>query len=179
MWTGCPDLSSAHREAAAKASAGPKLLPDTPIKVPMLTWADVHLNYKGEHIAGRSVPLDNVAVRMDLVDGRINIHPLSFGVGKGGLLANADVVPVSDDQVRAKADLKLENVDVSRLMAATYIFQGAGAVSGIGAFEGTGNSVATLLGAGNGEVKMAMTGDCGELLRQARASAGGAALPKR
>ena len=37
----------------------------------MLTWADVHLNYKGEHIAGRSVPLDNVAVRMDLVDGRI------------------------------------------------------------------------------------------------------------
>ena len=152
------NATPAQREAAAKASAGPKLLPDTPIKVPMLTWADVHLNYKGEHIAGRSVPLDNVAVRMDLVDGRINIHPLSFGVGKGRLLANADVVPVSDSQVRAKADLKLENVDVSRLMAATHTFQGAGAVSGIGAFEGTGNSVATLLGAGNGEVKMAMTG---------------------
>ena len=152
------NATPAQREAAAKASASPKLLPDTPIKVPMLTWADAHLNYKGEHIAGRSVPLDNVAVSMDLVDGRINIHPLSFGVGKGRLLANADVVPVSDSEVRAKADLKLENVDVSRLMAATHTFQGAGAVSGIGAFEGTGNSVATLLGAGNGEVKMAMTG---------------------
>ena len=152
------NATPAQREAAARASAGPKLLPDTPIKVPVLTWADVHLNYKGEHITGRSVPLDNVAVRMDLVDGRINIHPLSFGVGKGRLLANADVVPVSDSQVRAKADLKLENVDVSRLMAATHTFQGAGAISGIGAFEGTGNSVATLLGTGNGEVKMAMTG---------------------
>ena len=43
-------------------------------------------------------------------------------------------------------------------MAATHTFQGAGAISGIGAFEGTGNSVATLLGTGNGEVKMAMTG---------------------
>lgn len=152
------NATPAQREAAAKASAGPKLLPDTPIKVPVLTWADVHLNYKGEHITGRSVPLDNVVVRMDLVDGRINIHPLSFAVGKGRLLANADVVPVSDSQVRAKADLKLENVDVSRLMAATHTFQGAGAISGIGAFEGTGNSVATLLGTGNGEVKMAMTG---------------------
>ena len=152
------NATPAQREAAAKASAGPKLLPDTPIKVPVLTWADVHLNYKGEHITGRSVPLDNVVVRMDLIDGRINIHPLSFGVGKGRLLANADVVPVSDSQVRAKADLKLENVDVSRLMAATHTFQGAGAISGIGAFEGTGNSVATLLGTGNGEVKMAMTG---------------------
>jgi AsmA family protein len=152
------NATPAQREAAAKASAGPKLLPDTPIKVPVLTWADVHLNYKGEHITGRSVPLDNVVVRMDLIDGRINIHPLSFAVGKGRLLANADVVPVSDSQVRAKADLKLENVDVSRLMAATHTFQGAGAISGIGAFEGTGNSVATLLGTGNGEVKMAMTG---------------------
>lgn len=152
------NATPAQREAAAKASAGPKLLPDTPIKVPVLTWADVHLNYKGEHITGRSVPLDNVVVRMDLIDGRINIHPLSFAVGKGRLLANADVVPVSDSQVRAKADLKLENVDVSRLMAATHTFQGAGAISGIGPFEGTGNSVATLLGTGNGEVKMAMTG---------------------
>jgi hypothetical protein len=98
------NATPAQREAAAKASAGPKLLPDTPIKVPVLTWADVHLNYKGEHITGRSVPLDNVVVRMDLVDGRINIHPLSFAVGKGRLLANADVVPVSDSQVRAKAD---------------------------------------------------------------------------
>ena len=69
----------------------------------MLTWADVYLDDKGEHIAGRSVPLDNVAVRMDLIEGRINIHPLSFGVGKGRLVANADVVPVSDSQVRAKA----------------------------------------------------------------------------
>jgi len=148
----------AQREEAAKASAGPKLLLDTPIKVPTLHWADVHLSYKSDHIAGRSVPLDNVVARMDLVDGRITIHPISFGVGKGRLLANADIVPVSDNEVRAKADLHLENVDVSRLMAATHTFQGAGAVSGIGAFEGTGNSVATLLGNGNGEVKMAMSG---------------------
>src|SRR4051794_37981416 len=41
------NATPAQREAAAKASARPKLLPDTPIKVPMLTWADVHLNYKG------------------------------------------------------------------------------------------------------------------------------------
>ena len=151
-------ITPAQREAARKAAADPKLLPETPIKVPRLTFADVHLNYRGEHILGRSVPLDDVTVRMDLVDGTINIHPVSFGVGKGKLLANATIVPTSDTQVRAKADIRLDNLDVSRLMAATQTFQGTGAISGIGAFEGVGNSVATLAGNGNGGVKMAMSG---------------------
>ena len=41
-----------EREAAAKANASSKLLPDTPISVPRLDWADIHLHYHGAHIAG-------------------------------------------------------------------------------------------------------------------------------
>lgn len=156
--TNTAGITPEQREDARKAEADPKLLPEKPIKVPRLTWADVHVNYRGAHILGRNVPLDDVAVRMDLVDGTINVHPVSFGVGKGKLLANANIVPTSNTQVRAKADIRLENLDVSRLMAATHTFQGSGTISGVGAFEGVGNSVATLAGNGNGGVKMAMSG---------------------
>jgi hypothetical protein len=95
---------------------------------------------------------------MDVVGGRIMVHPIAFGVGKGHLLANIDVTPESGKEVHAKVDLHLQNLDVSRMMAATHTFEGAGTVSGVGAIDATGDSVASLMANGNGEVKMAMAG---------------------
>ena len=60
------------------------------------------------------------------------MHPISFGIGKGRLLGNLDVTPVSARTVRAKVDLRMRNLDVARMMAATHTFQGAGSVSGLG-----------------------------------------------
>ncbi len=147
-----------EREAAAKARASSKLLPDTPISVPRLNWADIHLKYHGAHIEGRDVPLDDVTVALDVVNGRISVHPISFGVGKGRLLSNIDLTPTSGKNLHARADVRMQNLDVSRLMAATHTFQGAGSISGVGAIDSTGDSLATLVGDGNGEIKMAMAG---------------------
>ena len=58
---------------------------------------------------------------------------------------------------RAKIDLRLQNLDVARMMAATHTFEGAGSVSGVGAIEATG-ILASLLVNGNGGMKMAMAG---------------------
>src|SRR5206468_3149336 len=99
---------------------------------------------------------DNLTVTMDEVDGHIVIHPVSFGVGKGRLLANVDLTPVGGRTLRAKVDLRMQNLDVARMMAATHTFGGAGSVSGVGAIDSTGDSLATLLANGNGGVKMAM-----------------------
>lgn len=150
------DASPQQRAALDKASA--KLLPDTPISVPRLAWADIHLHYRGGHIEGRDMPLDNLTVAMDVVDGRIAVHPLSFGVGKGQLASNIDVVPTTGKNVHAKMNLRMRNLDVSRLMASTHAFEGAGTVTGVGAIDATGDSIASLLGNGNGQVKMAMAG---------------------
>jgi AsmA family protein len=147
-----------QREAAAKASASPKLLPDTPISVPRLDWADIHLHYHGAHILGRNVPLDDLTVALDAVGGRITVHPISFGVGKGQLTGDVDLTPESGKNVHAKIDLRMRNLDVSRMMAATHTFEGAGSVSGVGAIDATGDSLASLMANGNGEVKMAMAG---------------------
>ena len=147
-----------EREAAAKARESSKLLPDTPISVPRLTWADIHLKYHGAHIEGRDMPLDDLTVVLDIVDGRVSVHPVSFGVGKGRLFSNMDLIPTSGKNLHARADLRMQNLDVSRLMAATHMFQGAGSVSGVGAIDSTGNSLASLVGNGNGGMKMAMAG---------------------
>jgi AsmA family protein len=147
-----------QRQAAAEARASSKLLPDAPISVPKLQWADIHLHYHGAHIEGRNMPLDDVTVAADIVGGHITVHPLSFGVGKGRLVANIDLTPTSNKNVHAKVDLRMQNLDVSRMMAATHTFEGAGSVSGVGAIDATGDSLASLMAHGNGEVKMAMAG---------------------
>jgi len=147
-----------ERKAVAKANASDTLLPDTPISVPRLDWADIHLRYKGAHIEGRNVPLDNLDVTMDMLSGRISVHPISFGVGKGRLLGNLDMTPESGKTVHARMDLQMQNLDVSRMMAATHTFEGAGAVSGVGAIDATGDSLASLMAHGNGQMKMALSG---------------------
>jgi uncharacterized protein involved in outer membrane biogenesis len=147
-----------ERTAVAQANASPKLLPDKPVSVPRLDWADIHLRYHGAHIEGQNMPLDDLTVTLDAEGGRITIHPISFGVGKGRLMANIDMTPTSGRNVHARVDLRMQNLDVSRMMAATHRFQGAGSVSGVGAIDATGDSLATLMANGNGEVKMAMAG---------------------
>jgi uncharacterized protein involved in outer membrane biogenesis len=104
------------------------------------------------------MPLDDLTVALDAVGRRVTLHPVSFAVGKGQLLANVDLTPESAKTVRAKVDLRMQNLDVSRMMAATHTFEGAGSVSGVGAIDATGNSLASLMANGNGEVKMAMAG---------------------
>ncbi|MEA2726463.1 MAG: AsmA family protein [Acetobacteraceae bacterium] len=159
--SGRTDASNAPQQQApvAESEASSKLLPDTPINVSRLNWADIHLRYRGAHILQeRDIPLDNLDVTLDIVGGRITVHPVSFGVGKGRLLANVSLTPASGKNVRARADLHLQNLDVSRLMAATHTFDGAGSVSGIGAIDATGDSMASLLANGNGGMKMAMAG---------------------
>ena len=147
-----------ERAEVAQARASSKLLPDTRISVPRLNWADIHMRYHGAHIEGRDMPLDDLAVALDIVDGHVVVHPVSFGIGKGRLSANIDLTPESNRNVHAKVDLRMQNLDVARMLAATHTFQGAGSVSGVGAIDATGDSLAMLLANGNGEVKAAMAG---------------------
>ena len=152
-----PGLTPGQRAEVARAEAQPRLIPDTPINVPKLRFANIHLHYRGESIEGRSVPLDNLDVMLDIDNGRVDLHPLSFGVGKGRISASIVLTP-EDAGPHAKADIQFQSVDVSRLMAATHAFQGAGAISGAGTVDATGHSLAQMLETGRGGLKLAMTG---------------------
>jgi AsmA family protein len=153
-----PGQTPAKRAEVAQSEAKPNLLPDKPINLPELRFADVQLRYRGEHILGRSVPLDNLIVAMDIDNGAVNLHPLSFGVGTGSIKGNIALTPQSNRQIHAKADIEVRRADVGRMMAATHMFGGAGTISGTGEIDTTGNSLAAMLGNGNGGVRLGMAG---------------------
>jgi uncharacterized protein involved in outer membrane biogenesis len=153
-----PGQTAQKRQEVAQAEAKPNLLPDKPINLPELRFADVTLRYNGEHILGESVPLDNVIVALDINNGAVSLHPLSFGVGPGSIRGNITLTPQNNRTVHAKADIDVRRVDVGRLMESTHVFHGAGTISGTGAIDTTGASLAAMLGNGNGGLRLGMVG---------------------
>ncbi len=151
--------TASQRATVAKdeASDAP-LLPTTPINIPKVKAADIHLRYHADHIEGNSMPLDQLIVAMDSVDGAIDLHPLSFTVGSGKISGNISLQPVSDNQVHAKAEIDFDRVDVARLMASTHLFTGAGSIGGRAELDATGNSIASWAGNGNGGLTLYMAG---------------------
>eukprot|EP01037_Dinobryon_pediforme_P001392 gene1392-1413_t len=153
-----PNMTPQQRAQVAKAEASSQLIPNTPINLPKLRTADIHLKYKGDKIKGRNVPFDRIEVAMDIVDGRITLHPMALGVGTGAIIAQIDLTPEAKEQVHAKADVQLKQLDVGRMLSATHAVEGAGRLGGQATIDTTGNSLAAMLAAGNGKLDLYMSG---------------------
>ncbi len=115
----------------------------------MINTANVDLRYRGERIINRNAPLDNVVMHLTIVNGRVTVDPLNFAVGTG-TIASAVVLNPVGGVLHTKANIDFHRVQLSRLMAATHTFAGDGTVGGAAYLAGTGNSVAEILGHGNG-----------------------------
>jgi uncharacterized protein involved in outer membrane biogenesis len=160
---GTPGQTPEQRRRAAQAEADPRALPDAPLDLPKLDAADVRLAYRAERIQGRAMPLDDLAVRMEMAGGAVRLQPISFGVGRGmiiGALAlEPQGAPAEGGAVRMRAEIRFERLDLSRLMDATGgAFQGAGTLNGAARVEGAGRSVAEVLGRGDGALVLTMAG---------------------
>ncbi len=153
-----PNQTPEQRQAVARAEASPRLLPTTTISLPKLLAADVHLQYRGTKIQGRNMPFDSIAADMDIVDGRILLHPVSLGVGQGRIAGTIELTPLAGEQFRTKADIAVQRVDLGRMLKATNLVSGSGVFGGRAVLDTTGNSMATMLGNGNGSLQLTMAG---------------------
>ena len=140
-----------------RKEASDRVLPNTPVNLPKLDAANVKLRYKGAQILGRSVPLDNIVADIDITNGRVQVHPLAFAVGAGEISLAADLKPEGKD-VAADIGVQFRRVDLARLLSATHLVEGAGTMSGSAKLVSTGDSLATLLGRGNGDLRLGMSG---------------------
>jgi len=66
-----PQQHAQATRTQAEERASPRVLPQGPLDLPNPGRADLHLAYRGERIQGRSMPLDDLTLRADVVDGAI------------------------------------------------------------------------------------------------------------
>ena len=155
-----------QKKEAAQAKASKKLFPDTKINLPKIRAADIHLKYTAEHIENKFTPFDKLHVTMDIVDGKIALHPLDFVVGNGDIASVIELAPDASDLVHANADVRFHHIELARLMQATHSFKGSGVIGGQARIDTNGNSLASMMAQGNGELKLVLTsaGDVSALL---------------
>ncbi len=155
-----------QKKEAAAAKTSKKLFPDTKINLPKIRAADIHLKYTADHIENKYTPFDKLRVTMDIVDGKIALHPLDFVVGNGDIASVIELTPDPNDLVHANADIRFHHLELARLMQATHSFKGSGIIGGQARLDTNGNSLASMMGQGNGELKLVLTsaGDVSALL---------------
>ena len=153
-----PGLTSAQRQAIARAEAHPRLIPNMPMDIPRIQAADFHIAYRGERIIGTWVPFDSIATKLDIDQGRIRVTELRLAVGRGAIAGAIDMTP-AEGGMRTRADLQLQRLDVRRLLdAAGDIFQGNGLIGGRIELDSVGRSLAEILQRGTGRLTFAMAG---------------------
>ena len=133
-----------------------RVIPNQTISLPKLNVADVYLKYHAARIEGRQQPLDNMQANLDIVNGAVQLHPLSFGIGQGTISGDIALNQVASSEVHMKAVINFNRVDFGKLVNATGVAQGAGTIGGRAVIDGTGRSMAEILGKGNGELKLFM-----------------------
>lgn len=154
---GTPGQTPEQRRAIAERAASPRLLPTTAISIPRLQAADVRVRYRADEIRGEGMPFDALEMALDIEDGVIRLHPGKFKVGRGEIAADATLTPQENGMLRAKAEIELRRVDISRLMRAAGA-GGAGTLGGVGRIDSTGRSVSEILGNANGEMTVVTVG---------------------
>lgn len=150
-------LSAQQQRQHAQQEASGRLLPDQPINLPKLRSVDFDVRYAGQQIQGEHTPFDNVVAHLAVRDGVLSLEPLSFAVGKGQIVLNLKL-DGREEPVHTVASVDFRQVELSRIMQSTGTFKGSGTIGGNAAIDTTGNSLAQILGRGNGGLKLFMSG---------------------
>jgi uncharacterized protein involved in outer membrane biogenesis len=160
-----PEQRAQAVQTERKAVTSPRVLPQAPLHAAKFDLANVHLTFRAQRIQGASMPFDNLAFDLDVVDGAVALHQLSFGVGQGRITGDIWLTPLADEALQARADIHFERVDVSRLLRASGGYQGNGALNGTVHVDGTGRSIAEILASADGAASLWMLeGDLSSLL---------------
>lgn len=152
-----PNDTAAQEAARKQQAASGKLLPDKPISLPRIRAADLDVTYKVAKIESDITPVDNLEAHLLIEDGFISVKPLRLGVGSGSIAANIEL-DGRKDLIHTVADIDFRKLDFSRIMQKVSVFRGTGVLGGSAKLDAHGNSLAAMLGRGDGDLKLFMTG---------------------
>ncbi|NGY06231.1 AsmA family protein [Solimonas terrae] len=152
-----PNDSAEQKASRATQARRGKLLPDTPIALPRIRAADLDVHYDVAKIESNKMPIDTLDAHLAIDDGLISVKPLKLGVGKGSVVADV-ALDGRRSPVHATADLDFRQLDFSKIVDKLTIFRGTGTIGGRATLDTHGNSLAAMLGAGDGSLKLFMSG---------------------
>lgn len=134
----------------------PRLFPDKPYSPEALRSADADVNFYSDNIVTPNMPVDEFKTHLRVDHGKVILDPLNFRIDIGEIESFIQL-DASKDIIATKVDIKIRKVPFKRLLADTRFQEETdGVFFGQVILDTTGNSVADMLGNGNGDVTLLM-----------------------
>lgn len=154
----------AEQSKRAEASKGEKtvqpadkVLPYDRFETDKWNVMDADVRFKGRRIEhGSTLPISDLSTHVTLKNADLRLEPLKFGLAGGSISSN---IHLEGDKkpMQGRADIQARRLKLKELMPNVELMQKTlGEMNGDATIRGTGNSVAALLGSGNGNLKLLM-----------------------
>jgi uncharacterized protein involved in outer membrane biogenesis len=156
--------SNASKEArgAEERQPGNKVLPVETFRTDRWTAIDADVNFKAAQITReKNLPIQNLETQIHLKDGVLSLTPMNFDIA-GGRFTSTVMLDgsgkVNPHAIRATLKAAASHLQLKQLFPSIDGMQATvGEINANVALAADGNSVASLLGASNGELKGAVT----------------------
>ncbi|MEB6381352.1 AsmA family protein [Leclercia adecarboxylata] len=145
------------QEVRKQAPASGKVLPNDRFETDKWDVMDADVRFKGRRIEhGSSLPISNLSTHIILKNADLRLQPLKFGLAGGTISSNIHLEG-DKNPMQGQADIQARRLKLKELMPDVELMQKTlGEMNGDAKIRGTGNSVAALLGNGNGNLKLLM-----------------------
>ncbi len=142
------------QEKGTSKRAG-KVLPDAAFATDRWNAMDLDLKFKGERIVrDESLPIENLDVHARMENAQLTLSPLRFGVAQGKIDSTV-VLDGRDAPLKAQLRGSVDGLRLSALFPKVELMEKSfGRLDGAMAVNGTGNSIAKMLGTSNGEARV-------------------------
>ena len=142
-----------------------RVLPAEPFSLEKLQAANVDVRFRGEKIVTEKMPLDKMTAHLLVNNGILKFAPLDFGVAGGNLVSQIEM-DGRKPRIVTRADVTAKGLHLDQMFPTSKLAAAdTGTMGGRAKLEGSGNSVAQMLGSANGEASLIMDGgSVGELM---------------
>jgi len=151
------DTSKAERGAVAVQPAN-KVLPVEPFKTERWTSIDADIKFSADTIIRiKELPINKLTTNLRLQDGVVSLAPLKFDMAGGNLSSDIKLDGsgrAGKDAIKAEMKVSARHLQLKQLFPAMGSLDASvGEINGDASLSAAGNSVGSLLGAANGEIK--------------------------
>lgn len=136
------------------AQPGNKVLPVEQFDTARWGSIDADVKFTGRKIIrGKELPIQDLVADLHLKDSVLSLTPLNFGVAGGNLVSNIKL-DGSNKLIKAEMKISARHLKIKQLFPTLESAQASlGEINGDASLSAVGNSVASLLGSANGELK--------------------------
>lgn len=152
-----PDLNRAQHDGESP-DANARVLPVEPFDAQRWDAMDADVKFTGKRVfRDKELPIDNVQTQIRMTQGVLTLDPLRFGMA-GGHVTSSLRIDSKATPPNGSVSLDLRKLQLRRLFEKVDGLSGSlGAINGEVKLDGSGRSIASILGASDGSAKLVMT----------------------